>query len=55
MNAQLIYRTIDNSDGIYRGYRQIVSLHELERRGYSLHYLLGCNAKRIEQIAEKFE
>lgn len=55
MKAQLVYRTLDNSDGIYRGYEQIASLHELERRGYRLHYLLGCNDKRIEQIARKFE
>jgi len=55
MKAQLVYRTPDNPDGIYRGYEQVVSLRQLERWGYSLHYLLGCNDKRIEQIARKFE
>jgi hypothetical protein len=54
MTYTLVTRTTDNSDGIYdrRGH-QVVSLRQLEKRGYSLWYLLGCNDKRLAQIAEK--
>jgi hypothetical protein len=49
-----VYRSLDNSDGIYdRAGRLVASLRQLERRGYSLRYLLGCAPKRISQIAEE--
>jgi len=53
MKYSLVYRTPDNSDGIYdRRGNLVVSLRELERYGYPLSYLLGCNARRLEVIAK---
>jgi hypothetical protein len=55
-NYTLVTRTTDNSDGIYdRAGNQVISLRELERRGYSLRYLLGCMPKRISEIAQRMK
>lgn len=48
----LVYRTPDNSDGIYRDGRLVVSLRRLEEYGYPLSYLLGCNQRRLAVIAQ---
>jgi len=53
MKYHLIIRTPDNSDGIYHGDQQVISARELEERGYSEYYLLGCTDKRIAQIVQE--
>lgn len=50
---QVIYRTPDNTDGIYRDGQLVISERTLERNGYTLRYLLRLPPKRLNIMLEE--
>ncbi len=48
---QVLCRSVDCSDGIYYGDKQVAGWRELERHGYTIWYLLHCSERRLEYIA----
>ena len=53
MKYKVVYRSPDNSDGIYQGEHMVVSAYAIWKAGYAFHYVICYSQAQLARLVKE--